>query len=135
MDITLLDICIISCAFILLDIICGVIAAAKNKVLDSSIMRDGLYNKLAELLFMGLAILCSYALTIEPFNELGVPPEILYLVAVYIAGMELLSIIENICKINPELKIKEILYIFGVDNDDSIDKNDKNSIESKVGFK
>lgn len=106
---------------ILMDVLCGVVGAAKNRVLDSSIMREGMFNKAGELLLMLLAVLVEFALGLEPFSTMGVPPEVANAVFVYIAGMELLSIIENICKINPEIPLSKILYIFNLDEESKDD--------------
>lgn len=106
---------------ILFDILAGVIAAAKNRELDSSVMRDGMYNKLGEVLFLGLSMACGFWLTQPPFSSIGIPADVASVVAVYIAGMELLSIVENICKINPEIPIAKVLAIFNIDTDGSDD--------------
>lgn len=105
-------------ALILMDIVCGIIGAARNKELCSAIMREGLYNKIGELMLLILAIFINEVLLIAPFNKMGIPPEIAYTVAIYIAGMELISILENICKINPALPFKKILLMFNYDHFD-----------------
>lgn len=99
---------------ILMDIVCGIAGAARNKELCSAIMRDGLYNKFGELMLLLLAIIANEALSMPPFDTMGVPPEIAYTVAIYIAGMEIVSIVENICKINPELPFAKILLMFNL---------------------
>lgn len=106
---------------ILFDILAGVIAAAKNRELDSSVMRDGMYNKLGEVLFLALSMACGFWLTQPPFASLGVPADVASVVAVYIAGMELLSIVENICKINPDIPIAKVLAIFNIDTEGADD--------------
>ena len=106
---------------ILFDIIAGVVAAARSHTLDSSVMRDGMYNKVGEIMLMMLAMICNYLLGMEPFVAIGIPKEVTYLIAAYIGGMEILSIIENICKINPSLPLAKILSIFNLDSDDDID--------------
>lgn len=118
-------ICIVCIVFIVLDILSGVVAGAKNKELSSTKMRTGLYNKIGELLLIGVAGFCEFILTIEPFSKMGIPPEILYTVVIYIAGMELLSILENICKINTNIPIAKILAIFEM----QIDKEKENKLE------
>lgn len=115
------NICIAVGVTIVMDIVCGVIGAAKNHVLDSSVMREGMYNKVGEILLVIVALMCHYWLEQPPFDVLGIPAEVTSLVGVYLVGMELLSIIENICKINPDLPFAKILYIFNLDNDDSDD--------------
>lgn len=110
---------------ILFDVLAGVIAAARSRALDSSVMREGMYNKVGEILLMMFAMICNYLLGMEPFVSIGIPEEVTYLIAAYIAGMEILSIIENICKINPSLPLAKILSIFNLDepDDDIIDSD------------
>lgn len=112
----------ICCVLILMDIVCGIAGAARNKELCSSIMRDGLYNKFGELMLLVLAIFINEVLVMAPFDNLGIPPEIAYCVAIYIAVMEIMSIIENICKINPELPFAKILLMFNLNLPEPVGK-------------
>lgn len=107
---------------VLMDIVCGIVGAARNKELCSAIMRNGLYNKFGEIMLLLLSILINEVLLIEPFDKLGIPPEIAYTVAIYIAVMEIVSIIENICKINPELPFAKILLMFNLDLPEPVNK-------------
>lgn len=116
--------CIACAVMIGMDVICGVVAAAKNRVLDSSVMRDGMYNKVGEILLLVVALCCRFLLSEYPLNTIGVPADVTGVVAVYIIGMELLSILENICKINPELRIAKILAIFNVE----VDKDEPDTV-------
>lgn len=117
----------IVCAFVLLDVVSGLAAAIKNKELSSSVMHEGLYNKLGEVLLLVVAMFVGAILDIPPFTQLGIPPEVMYLVALYITLMELVSILENICKLNPSLPIAKILAIFNIEVDGSGDDD----VESK----
>lgn len=117
----------IVCAFVLLDVVSGLAAAIKNKELSSSVMHEGLYNKLGEVLLLVVAMFVASILEVYPFTELGIPPEVIYLVAVYITLMELVSILENICKLNPGLPIAKILAIFDIE----VDGTDPDDVESK----
>lgn len=114
----------ICCILILMDIVCGIASAARNKELCSTIMRDGLYNKFGELMLLLLAILINEVLLIAPFDKMGIPPEIAYAVAIYIATMEIISIIENICKINPELPFAKILLMFNLNLPEPVSKKE-----------
>lgn len=114
----------ICCILILMDIVCGIVGAARNKELCSAIMRDGLYNKFGELMLLLLAIFINEVLLIAPFDKIGIPPEIAYAVAIYIAVMEIVSIIENICKINPELPFAKILLMFNLNLPEPVDKKE-----------
>jgi toxin secretion/phage lysis holin len=117
--VTMAAICAI---LILMDIVCGLVGAARNKELCSAIMRDGLYNKFGELMLLLLAIFINEVLSIMPFDKIGIPPEIAYAVAIYIAVMEIISIIENICKINPNLPFAKILLMFNLNLPEPVDK-------------
>ena len=117
----------IVCAFVLLDVVSGLAAAIKNKELSSSVMHEGLYNKLGEVLLLVVAMFVGSILDIPPFTQLGIPPEVMYLVALYITLMELVSILENICKLNPSLPIAKILAIFDIE----VDGTDPDDVESK----
>ena len=117
----------IVCAFVLLDVVSGLAATIKNKELSSSVMHEGLYNKLGEVLLLVVAMFVASILEVYPFTELGIPPEVIYLVAVYITLMELVSILENICKLNPGLPIAKILAIFDIE----VDGTDPDDVESK----
>lgn len=109
---------------ILMDIVCGIVGATRNKELCSAIMRDGLYNKFGELMLLLLAIFVNEVLLIAPFDKIGVPPEIAYAVAIYIAVMEIVSIIENICKINPNLPFAKILLMFNLNLPEPVNKEE-----------
>lgn len=117
----------IVCAFVLLDVVSGLAAAIKNKELSSSVMHEGLYNKLGEVMLLIVAMFVASILEVYPFTELGIPPEVMYLVALYITLMELISILENICKLNPTLPIAKILAIFDI----KVDGSGTDDVESK----
>lgn len=114
----------ICCILILMDVVCGIAGAARNKELCSTIMRDGLYNKFGELMLLLLAIFINEVLLIEPFDKMGIPPEIAYAVAIYIAIMEIISIVENICKINPELPFAKTLLMFNLNLPEPVGKKE-----------
>ena len=112
--VSLLIICGLVCVLILMDVLSGFIAAVQNGDVSSSAMREGIFHKLAELLLMALALLVDYMLEYPPFDSIGIPTEIVLLVVGYLAVMEMISVIENICKINPGLPIAKIMRIFNI---------------------
>lgn len=124
METMIMAISAVCCVLMLMDIVCGIAAAAKNKELCSSIMREGLYNKFGELMILLLGIIAHEILMIPPFNSLSIPPEIANTVAFYVAGMEFISIIENICKINPDLPFAKILLMFNLNPPEPADKKE-----------
>lgn len=88
------------CCFILFDIITGITKALYQDGLNSTYLRKGLYHKLSELLAIAGAGLLEYGIK---YVELGFDIPMLKAVAVYICTMELVSILENLCEINPSL--------------------------------
>ena len=86
--------------FITFDILTGILKALHNRNLDSSIMRKGLFSKLAEIIScVGSALLERGVSEIN----LGVELPLFSVVAAYICVMELISCIENICVLNDKL--------------------------------
>lgn len=124
----MINLSIVCGILIIMDIVCGMVAAMRNKELCSVIAHEGMYNKIGEVMLLLIGIIGNKILAIPPFDGLGISPDIAYLVAVYIAWMELVSILENICKINPELPFAKILMMFNIDVDDK----EQDSIESET---
>lgn len=91
---------LITGCFILLDLVTGLIKAFKNKEYTSSIMREGLYHKAGSVLCILFGVLVDYAQTIV---DLGVSVPITITICSYIILMEVGSVIENLCAINPEI--------------------------------
>lgn len=110
-------------AFILFDVLIGVTNAYLKHELSSSKMREGLQHKIGEVFLMLLADGCYYSILVPPFDSIGVPANVVNVVAVFLVVMELMSIIENICKLNPDLPIAKIFAIFNIDID-STDSED-----------
>ena len=91
---------IVVCSAILLDIITGLIKAFYTKNFQSSVMRQGLFHKLGELLAMGILYGAQIALPM-----IGVDAQLpLFPAGVgYCVLMELGSIIENLRAFTPGL--------------------------------
>lgn len=124
----MINVTIVCGILIIMDIVCGTVAAMRNKELCSVIAREGMYNKIGEAMFLLIAIIANEVLAMPPFDGLGISPDIAYLVAAYIAWMELVSILENICKINPDLPFAKILMMFNID----VDTTEPNAVESET---
>lgn len=92
--------CFITSCFIGFDIITGLTKALYNKTLNSTILRQGLFHKLAEFLALGGCYLLQWGCR---YIDLGFEIPLLIPVAIYICLMELISCIENICVVNPQL--------------------------------
>lgn len=101
----------------MLDFVSGMIKAFKNHDFDSSVMRDGLINKVGELLVIVLALISEKAL---PYLDISVGVPIVTGIYTYISLMEIGSIIENVGDISPSIVPKQISKFFkkiGGDNE------------------
>lgn len=105
-----IQIIIIVFIFIVLDFISGIIKAVKEQNLDSTKMREGLFHKLGFILAIILAIAIEYAML---HMELGFTIPVADGVCIFIVLTEIVSILENICGINPKLNNNAFLKIFG----------------------
>lgn len=100
---------VIVLAFILLDVATGILQALKTKTLKSSAAREGIFHKAAYILLYCLFAMIDYA---QVYVELGFHVNLSIVIAVYILMSEIISIIENLGKINPAIvpdKIKQLL--------------------------
>lgn len=96
-----MEIIIIVLVFIAFDILTGFLKAVSTKTINSKIMREGLIHKIGEIVFLGLSTFIEfYALT---FIELPFDVPLMKVTSIYIIAMELISILENISVINPNL--------------------------------
>lgn len=91
---------IVTACFILLDMITGLVKAFKEKNYTSTIMREGLFHKAGSIMVIMFGVLVDYAQT---FLDLGIEVPVAVSLCVYICLMEIGSIIENVCKINPDI--------------------------------
>lgn len=93
---------VIACLIaIIFDIVTGIIKALKEDGLNSTIMRQGFYHKIGELLAVGAGCLFQWGST---KIDLGIKLPLLDIIGIYIILTEIVSILENIGEINPELK-------------------------------
>lgn len=91
---------IVALLFILFDIVTGIIKAVYNKKLNSTILRQGLFHKLAEVISIFGSGLLDYGII---YVDIGINIAILPIVVSYICIMELISCMENLAEINPTL--------------------------------
>lgn len=100
---------LVTFGFIVLDFVSGMLKAVALKVFSSTKMREGLFHKVALMLCM----LLGYGVDIaQAYMELGFNVPISASICVYIVLMEVSSIVENICTINPELMPDAVKGIF-----------------------
>ena len=91
----------ITCAFMLADIISGFLKAWKSHDIKSRALREGLFHKAAFLGVIGLAQLTELAADKIPGIELNLP--ITGAICAYIILTELVSVLENLKSINPDI--------------------------------
>lgn len=91
---------VIVLAFVVLDILTGIVKAFATTGFDSSIMRQGFFHKLGELLSIALCMVVDYTMPRFGISDL---PNLANMCCLYLCVMEVGSIIENLGKINPEL--------------------------------
>lgn len=108
-------------AFIALDVISGFAQACVNKTVDSAIMRRGLGHKAAYVLAIMLATLCEYSAV---YIDLGFTLPIVAPVCGFICMTELVSILENLGKINPEIANSKLLDFFSQSRNRRDEDND-----------
>ena len=101
----------IAFAFIALDFATGIIKALATKAYSSTLMRQGLFHKVALLLVMVLGVLVHFA---QGYLDLGVSIPVGGAICGYIVLMEIGSSLENVCVINPDLLPGTLSGIFGI---------------------
>ena len=97
---TLLTQLIIVALFIAIDIVSGITQAVKNKTLSSRVAREGIYHKMGYVITIATGALCEYG---SGYLELGFQLPLLVPIITLICITEIISIIENIKAITPEL--------------------------------
>jgi len=98
-------------AFNLLDLLTGIVSAIKDKEIKSSRLRDGLFKKI------GFILCYAVAWGIDTYGNLvgfDLSVAILPVVVLYSCTTELVSILENISKINPDLLPEKLMDMFHV---------------------
>ena len=109
--------------FIIIDYITGAINAALKKSISSQKMREGLGHKATYIILLSV---CYIIDAIQLNTELNLPTKLFPIVSYGILLIELTSIIENICEINPELKQANFMYIFEKNNTETKENNEHN---------
>lgn len=102
---------IIALIFNALDLITGIITAVKNKDIKSAKLRDGLFKKIGIMLCYFVAWLVDTQGARIGF-KIGI--SILPIIILYVCTTELVSILENICKINPDILPEKLMELFHI---------------------
>lgn len=110
------------CAFIIFDIVTGIIKALYHGGIDSTKLRKGLFHKLSEIVTILGCGLLEYGVQ---YVELGFQIPVLKAVGSYICIMEFVSIVENICEVNEPLRKLFMPYLSKLKemNKDEVDGN------------
>ncbi len=99
----------ISCGFMLQDLITGFVAAVINKCVDSTSMKNGLWHKCGFMLAIVFGCLCEYTMN---YIDLGFSIPVQDAVCTFIILTEMVSNLENLGKISPELGSSKFMDIF-----------------------
>lgn len=102
---------IIALIFNGLDLVTGIISAIKDKDIQSAKLRDGLFKKVGFMLCYFVAWLVDTEGELIGF-KFGV--EILPIIILYVCTTELVSILENISKINPDILPEKLMELFHI---------------------
>lgn len=94
--------------FISFDILFGLLQALTNQSFKSSVMRQGLFHKLGEILCYLFGVVCDATL---PLVDILVPFSLAGAITIYIVVMEIGSILENLSKVSPVMA-KYLGFIF-----------------------
>lgn len=112
--------------FIAFDIITGLLKAFATQSYESSVMRQGLYHKLGEILAFIFGVACDI---LFPYIGVKIPVSLAGAICVYVAFMEVGSVVENIAAINPDLA-KYLHKVFAKIEKPPDDENDDNGVIS-----
>ena len=114
-----MKIILISLVFNGLDLVTGIVGALKNgEQIKSSKLRDGLFKKVGFVFCYALGMAIGYA---KLYLPIPFGDKLLPIICVYVITTEVISICENIAKINSDIlpdKLKQLIGFKGVDYDE-----------------
>lgn len=87
-------------AFMLIDVFTGVLKAVKNKELNSTKAREGIYKKASFILFIAFGYLADYAMG---YVNIGFTLPAAATICTLVIVTEAISVLENLGQINPDL--------------------------------
>ena len=87
-------------AFMVIDVFTGVLKAVKNKELNSTKAREGIYKKASFILFIAFGYLADYAMG---YVNMGFNLPAAATICTLIIVTESISVLENLGQINPDL--------------------------------
>lgn len=102
---------IIALIFNALDLVTGIISAVKSKDIKSAKLRDGLFKKVGFVLCYLVAWLID---TQGKYVGFHINVAILPIIILYVCTTELVSILENISKINTDILPEKLMELFHI---------------------
>ena len=111
--------CIVFC-LMALDFLSGTIVAISKHEWKSKVMREGLLHKCSLLLCVALGVILNFG---QHYLELGISIPVYQCICGYIALMEAGSVVENVCKANPELAPSKLRTVLGLSTNDDKEGN------------
>ena len=87
-------------AFMVIDVFTGLLKAVKNKELNSTKAREGIYKKASFILFIAFGYLADYAMD---YVNMGFNLPAAATICTLIIVTEAISVLENLGQINPDL--------------------------------
>lgn len=87
-------------AFMVIDVFTGVLKAVKNKELNSTKAREGIYKKASFILFIAFGYLADYAMD---YVNMGFNLPAAATICTLVIITEAISVLENLGQINPDL--------------------------------
>ena len=100
---------------IITDVVTGAAQALYHKILNSDKMRNGVYHKLSFIFAVCVAALIEYAMT---YIDIGFTMPVVIPTCAYIIITELVSIVENVASMNPELTSSPVFNLLKNDKSD-----------------
>lgn len=87
-------------AFMMIDVFTGVLKAVKNKELNSTKAREGIYKKASFILFIAFGYFADYAMD---YVNMGFNFPTAVTICTLVIVTEAISVLENLGQINPDL--------------------------------
>lgn len=87
-------------AFMVIDVFTGALKAVKNKELNSTKAREGIYKKASFILFIAFGYLADYAMN---YVNMGFSFPAAATICTLVIVTEAISVLENLGQINPDL--------------------------------
>lgn len=104
--------------FILLDVVSGVVKSAMLGILSSSKMREGLMHKFSYIVVLVLSYMIELG---QSYTGIRIDFPLITSVVAFIIISEVMSIFENCCEMNPELKGSRVAKFFDLTSKESDD--------------